>query len=111
MSLQIEISRDKLTGLSSALRSALAVVVEETAAEIEAGAKERVPVDTGYLRGSISHEAKGLSGSVSVGADYGFWVEVGTEHRSPRPYLTPAVEGEKESFQQRIKKRLGEVTR
>ena len=108
--MKIEITQNKLPGLSAALRSALAQVVETTAAEIEAGAKQRTPVDTGNLRASISHETNGLQGSVSVAADYGFWIEVATERTSPQPFLGPAVEGEKDSFQQRIEKRLGEVT-
>jgi HK97 gp10 family phage protein len=111
MGLSIEISRDKLTGLSSSLQSALSQVVAETAAEIEAGAKERAPVDTGYLRGSISHEAKGLQGSISVGADYGIHIEFGAEHQSPQPFLTPAVTEAKDSFEKRIAARLNEVAR
>src|SRR6185312_805249 len=71
IAMQIEITSNKLPGLSAALRSALARVVETTAAEIEGEAKLRAPVDTGYLRSTIGHEFDGLNGSVFVAADYG----------------------------------------
>lgn len=110
MGLSFEISQNKLAGLSATLQSALAKVVETTAFEISEEAKLRAPVDTGNLRASISSESAGLSGSISVGADYGAAVEFGGVYTSPQPYLTPAVSEAKDGFIQRIKSALKENT-
>jgi HK97 gp10 family phage protein len=91
-----------LPGLSAKLRAALETVVEQTAAQIEGGAKEGAPVDTGNLRASITHSASGLEGEVSVGADYAVHVHYGTEHQSPQPFLLDAVNEAEADFQNRI---------
>lgn len=59
---------------------------------IEDLAKQLCPVDTGYLRQSISMEIKkgGYEGIVRVGAYYGKYVEFGTYFQNPQPFLIPA---------------------
>lgn len=61
--------------------------------DIEAGAKVRAPVDTGHLMGSIdSTFPDELTGVVTVGAEYGIYVEMGTRHAPAQPFLLPAAE-------------------
>ena len=61
-------------------------VVRKTALDIEAGAKVRAPVLTGFLRGSIqATEVSRFHWRVVVGADYGLYVEYGTVHSAPHP--------------------------
>ena len=45
------------------------------------------PVRTGELRGSIRHSR----GQVTVGVDYWEYVDRGTAHMAPRPFVEPAV--------------------
>ena len=67
--------------------------------DIEAFAKDKAPVDTGYLRGSISSEILGNAttaiGRVGPSANYGWYVEAGTHRMRLQPYMglvTNAVE-------------------
>lgn len=68
------------------------VVVAKAALDIEAQAKARAPVRTGFLRSSIAASGAGLEWQVSVGAAYAVFVEFGTSRMAARPYLVPAVE-------------------
>lgn len=45
---------------------------------VETSAKELVPVDTGYLRRSITFEVDGNKGRVGTNVEYAPYVEVGT---------------------------------
>lgn len=60
---------------------------------IEGYAKIGVPVDTGFLRGSIQ-SARGPENSaiVAVAAEYGAYVEYGTSRMGAQPYMRPAVD-------------------
>ena len=69
-------------------------------------ARERAPVDTGYLRASIftREGAQGATwwGEVQVGAEYAYWVENGTSTQAPQPYMRPAHEQVRPVFVQMI---------
>jgi len=67
-------------------------VVAKTAADIEAKAKENVPVRTGNLKNSISHTVDGFTAEIGPTASYGSYVELGTSRMAPQPYLIPAAE-------------------
>jgi HK97 gp10 family phage protein len=61
------------------------------------------PVDTGFLRNSITSNGEGLlTYSVKVGAEYGIHVEYGTWKMSAQPYLRPAVTFAKDLFEKGI---------
>jgi HK97 gp10 family phage protein len=107
-------------------------LVRAAALKIERGAKERAPVDTGFLRNSIyviTEDFSDDAGSfrrlarlahgipdvfpklpapghnealVAVGANYGVFVEYGTSRQGAHPYFTPAVEAERWPFEQAL---------
>lgn len=82
-----------------------AKIVAKTALDIEAGAKKRAPVDTGTLRGSI--QARQVSAThwiVTVGADYGLYLEYGTRFMAAQPYFGPAIRAVRSSFNRAMKK-------
>lgn len=61
---------------------------------VERSAKGFVPVKTGTLKRSITHQPTVPKRSVRVGTNviYGPFVEMGTSKMSARPYLRPALE-------------------
>lgn len=72
--------------------------VTELAERIVAGAKDRVPVDTGALRDAIHVRVKGHDVAVVAGDDeawYGHIVENGSVKMPPHPFLVPAYEAER----------------
>nr|DAT11669.1 MAG TPA: putative tail component [Caudoviricetes sp.] len=76
-------------------------------------ARERAPVDTGYLRASIftREGAQGATwwGEAQVGAEYAYWVENGTSTQAPQPYMRPAHEQVRPVFVQMIEQIGGRV--
>ena len=71
----------------------------KAALDIQAHAQGRAPVDTGTLKNSI--QATQIAKNhwrVTVGADYGVYVEYGTVHMAAQPYLRPAVEAVRPVF-------------
>lgn len=102
-------------------------IVRAAAFKVERGAKQRAAVDTGFMRNSIyvrtedSSDRRGASGGpgqtlfpeleaaahneafVAVGAAYGIFLEYGTSKMAAQPYLTPAVEAERQPFLDAIK--------
>lgn len=56
-------------------------------------------VDTGALRASIDWEQQGKNTRrIHDGVEYGEWMEHGTEHIAPRPWLGPAMERERRAI-------------
>ena len=75
------------------------MAIRKTAKDIEASAKNRVPVDTGNLKGSIGTsdlrgvaQSGGLSVEIGPTANYGGFVEYGTSRMAPQPYMGPAAD-------------------
>ena len=64
--------------------------------DIQAGAQNRAPVDTGALRNSVTHEYRRgggtLRGEVGPTVNYGGYVERGTSRMRAQPYLRPATD-------------------
>jgi HK97 gp10 family phage protein len=77
---------------------------------------QNAPVDTGFLRNSItvgdiyggSLQPGALSAQVGPEAEYGGWVESGTSRNpNPQPYLIPAAEEARKWMEERMSKDLG----
>lgn len=65
---------------------------------VEATAKQNCPVDTGRLRGSITHDVNNGEGKVGTNVEYANFVEFGTIKQRPQPFLYPALEANKSRF-------------
>ena len=115
-----------LPEVQAALHEAASKVVRKAAFDLEFLAKQKAPVDTGYLRNSIytvtndsSDYGQHVSGAakpgqtllpevdkptddltayVAVGANYGAFVEYGTSRMNAQPYLTPAADAIRLAF-------------
>lgn len=83
-------------------------IVRATGARVERDAKAGAPVDTGYLRSSITTSNTGggdtTSAEVSVGANYGIYQEFGTSRMAPHPFLIPAFDRNKPAFLQAMER-------
>ena len=68
-------------------------VLTRAALLVERTAKQLVPVDTGTLKRSITHEIDTNKKIARVGSnvEYAAHVELGTSKRTARPYLVPAL--------------------
>lgn len=109
--------------------------IEASAYEIHSGAVSRVPVDTGFLKGSLSVQTKGLDARIEAGVHYAPYVEFGTGglvsvpagledyamrfkgkgvkevNLPPRPFLFPSFEQERPKLIGRIIKVLEDSTK
>lgn len=64
----------------------------ETIGQLAEGyAATKAPVDTGRLRGSITHAVDGHAVHIGTNVEYAAYVEMGTRHQRPQPYLKPAI--------------------
>ena len=107
MSLVLRVTSNRFPEIGSALESRVEMVVKKSTLDVEANAKAFVPVDTGFLKNAIGSEVIGTSGVVNVGAEYAIFVEYGTRFMSAQPYLNPAVEAVRPSFNAALRQIFG----
>lgn len=89
---RMQVGLNKLPELGSRTHALLQAVVSTAATDIRENAQAAAPVDTGNLKNSIQDRKTGdLQAEIAVGAEYGAYVEFGTENAPAQPYLTPAV--------------------
>jgi HK97 gp10 family phage protein len=108
----VSIVFNKLPQLKGQSKQKASQAVRKAAFDIEAGAKQRAPVNTGALKNSIEATgedgkalaAGGLMAEIGPGVDYGIFVELGTHKQAAKPYLTPAAEAVKPSFLEAMKR-------
>jgi HK97 gp10 family phage protein len=81
-----------LLGAALVVDAKASLAIAKTALDIEADAKAFCPVDTGFLRGSISSEIEPLEAEIGPTADYAGYVEYGTSRMAPQAYMTPAFD-------------------
>jgi HK97 gp10 family phage protein len=104
----LKVELNKFPEVGSRIRAQLSKAIRKAGFDIEAHAKNVVPVRTGNLKNSIQTEIKNdLLAQVQVGAEYGIYVEYGTRKMSARPYLRPAVEEVREPFVEACKQAMG----
>ena len=67
-------------------------VVRKSTAQVQRKAMRDVPVDTGFLKRSITIEmdTAHMQGTVTAGAEYGAYVEFGTRYMGAQPFMRPA---------------------
>lgn len=88
--------------LKRAQNLALRKVVMYHTANMQRGALRRVPVLTGFLKGSIELMIEGtesdVSGKVKATAEYAGHVEYGTFKRRAKPYIGPSYQEARKEF-------------
>tara|TARA_Y100001972_G_C7530766_1_gene267478 strand:+ start:271 stop:648 length:378 start_codon:yes stop_codon:yes gene_type:complete len=88
---------------------------QDTASNIVFLAKNRVPVDTGALRQSISVGGDKIGGElfsvfVDASMDYAGYVEFGTQRQRPQPYFFNSVRDGIKNFNRDIKLKLKKIS-
>lgn len=112
--------------------STLQVPLEKACIVVENAAKANCPVNTGILRGSITHQVEGNEGYIGTNIEYAPYVEIGTglfssmqngrqtswkyqtadgqwfttSGQQPQPFLKPALDRNKDKVEQTIKTEL-----
>lgn len=93
---QIRAHAGKLRAAPGNLRPLIVAATMKATLDTASGARELTPVDTGYLRASITTEngvdGATIYGQVEAGANYAAYVEHGTSRMAPQPYMSPATE-------------------
>ena len=93
MSIKVKFdTRDLVAGLGNLAMTAepkIVKAVKTNASELQRKEMRDVPVDTGFLKRSITltTEDKGLTAIVEPTADYASYLEYGTRYMTARPYV------------------------
>lgn len=113
LSVKLTDNKDKIT---AALEQQATKALETCGLLGEGYAKTNCPVDTGALRNSISHNVTGHDCYIGTNMEYAAYVEFGTGSYYPggspirgmraQPYLKPAIDDHRDTYQQVIKDAL-----
>ena len=107
----VTIQFNKFAQIAEALPAKTKTVVKKASFDVEGQAKNRVPVDTGALKNSISTEFHdgGLTGIIAPHTEYALFVELGTQRQSAQPYMFPAADAVRPAFIAACKQMLKEI--
>ena len=100
----------KLDAMGGNVLDALEKATKQTALAAQADARDNAPVDTGNLKQSISTEhersAEAATSTVYTNVEYGLYQEMGTVNMAAHPYMMPALNANKSTFEQLARKEL-----
>lgn len=85
----------KFQQIANEVPKAMEDMVSNVGAIVLTEARNNVPVDTGDLKGSLTLEVEGgddPSATVGTNLEYALYVEEGTSHQAPQPFLKPSAE-------------------
>ena len=109
------IENDRTEAVKKAVADTVTKALTEAALIVEGAAKNLSPVDTGNLKGSITHAVGKDDARVGTNVEYAPYVEYGTSKMAAQPYLRPAVDNNIEAIKKRMKEKykvaIDEVTR
>jgi len=110
MSARIIIKYNNLPRIAAQLPEVVSAIIHKAAFDVEANAKDIVPVDTGKLKNSITCEFPSQTiAIIAPHTDYAIYVEIGTRRQRAKPYMRPAAEKVAPAFfaaMQRLEERL-----
>lgn len=95
---RLEREREIKGNLQKGMKKAVEIVKNQ--------AKADVPVRTGKLQksitGKVQSKGNNIIGRVEVGEFYAHFIEFGTQHSSPQPFLFPAVEKKRNEIREAL---------
>lgn len=91
-----------LRNASTQIRQKASQVVRKSALALRDHARQHAPVDTGFMQSSISMRSSrnGLDALISPQANYAHFVEHGTIYMMAQPFMEPAENAIRPSFEQ-----------
>ena len=99
ISVKIEV-KSAIPEVGAVVRQQAGKAIAKAALDISTQAKVRAPVDTGLLKNSITAEQVApFAWVVESPVHYSIYQEYGTSRMPAQPYMTPAVEFVKPSFE------------
>lgn len=104
----VQVNEDNARQVAEGIESAIDVALEKIGLLAEGYAIKKCPVDTGRLRGSITHEVDFDGDAVYIGTnvEYAPYVELGTSRQKAQPFLRPAALEHGAQYRQVLKKAL-----
>jgi len=100
----------KLNSMGGNAQKALGKAVDNTTLSAQTSAKMRAPVDTGNLRDHIfvktEHTSNKSEGTVYDNVEYAIYQELGTSKMAAQPYMMPALEENKTTFEMQARMNL-----
>lgn len=105
----VSVIQDNTEQVVDGIDSAIGVALEKIGLLAENYAEKKCPVDTGNLRGSITHEVDAGDNAVYIGTnvEYAPHVELGTSRQKAQPFLRPAASEHGAQYRQVLKEALG----
>lgn len=105
----VSVKQDNTRQVADGIDSAVGAALEEIGLLAENYAARKCPVDTGNLRGSITHEVDTGDNAVYIGTnvEYAPYVELGTSRQEAQPFLRPAASEHGAQYRQVLKMALG----
>lgn len=95
----VKLVKNRIPTLQRQTQRGAGLIVAKTARHVEAGAKNKAPVDTGNLKSSIqSQQIDALTWEIRVGAEYGIYVHDGTFRMASRPFLRQSLDEAEPAF-------------
>lgn len=102
----------KIGEVKEELASKVPNILEALGIEAEGNAVTEITimeaVDTGRLRGSISHAIDGDDVYIGTNVEYGPYVELGTSKMAPRPFLHDAIANYTDDYKAIVESHLKE---
>lgn len=106
MDMKFKMDNDFSTMVEEAAFSQIEIALEKVGLMAERNAKIACPVDTGRLRGSISHTHDKNTAYVGTNVEYAPYVEMGTVNTKAQPYLKPAIVNHVQEYKNIIEQEL-----
>lgn len=92
--------QDNTKGVLSEVDRLIKAKLSIAALMVERTAKQTCPVRTGTLKRSITHKVEKRSAAIGSNVEYAPFLELGTSKMSPRPFLRPALEANRNKIEQ-----------
>lgn len=85
--------------IKAAKDAAIERALEAIGLQAEGNVAMLAPVDTGRLRGSITHEVEGDTVYIGTNVEYAPYVEYGTSKTKAQPFLKPGIQDHMSEYQ------------
>lgn len=100
--------RRRIERITPQVKNEIELALIKSALFVERDAKIKVPIDTGRLRSSLTHtedfESDNPAVEVGTNVEYAAAVEFGTSRQAAKPYLFPALNGNKSKILRELAK-------